>query len=455
MGNLQAVKPAAQTRMMPCNPEAERAVLGSILLDTANVHVALSKLTPEDFYDQRHSLIFKAMAALTEKSAVIDYISVKNELEKGNLLPNAGGIAYLTSLTEGIPRAMNIDSYVDMVLEKSTVRRLIQVSTDAAKKGFAGEQDSDELLEEVQRELWGIESSQRRGEFVAALDAVTMAYKNLEARSEGKIEITGVPAGFEKLDKLTRGFKPGEFVLIAARPGCGKTTILLNIGAHAGIRAKKTVAVFSMEMSIEQLVNKVICAEAGISIHNYETGKLVKEDWPKVQEAAAALSGARIFFNELPELTVTALRSMAHRLKAKEGLDLLIVDYLQLLSAGERVESRFQEISLISRKLKVLARELNIPVVVASQLNRAIEHKKRKPELSDLRESGSLEQDADMVGFLHRDEEDEQAEKAAGTDIGGPVEFILRKNRNGATGTVEMVFAKTIARFYPMQKCEF
>ena len=429
-------------------------------MDPARVHDALAKLEAGEFYAEEHQIIFDAMAAMADENRTIDYISLKNELERrGKLKQIRNGAVYIVGLTDGIPAGMNVDAYADIVKDKAAMRRLIKVSSETVQKGISGTHESDELLEEVMGELYDLAETRTRGDLVPIGAVVETSYKNLEKRGENRAEVTGIPTGFGLFDKITRGLKPGEYCLIAARPGCGKTTFSLNVAAHAGIREKKKVAVFSLEMGLIQLSDKIMCAEAGVDFHRFGTGNILKNEhkneWEDLAKAAAAISEAPIWLCERAELTMTQLRAMCHQMKARNGLGLVIVDYIQLLSAGQRIESRYQEVSLISRKMKVLAQELQIPVLVPCQLNRAIEHGKgREPELSDLRETGSLEQDADMVMFLHKQEEEGISEEQE--RLGGPVKLLLKKNRNGATGAVDLVFAKSITKFYGQAMgCQF
>ncbi len=432
-------------KILPNNLEAERSILGAILLDDKSIFAVLETLKAEDFYLESHRRIFGKMTALTASSRAIDIITLKDELQRAEELESAGGPAYLASLTDGLPRAVNIEHYAQIVKEKATLRRLIQISNEIMMRSYQSEESAGEILGAVEKAIFELASRQFRGGFMAIDPLISIVYKQIEEVANRKTLVTGVETGFSELDKITAGFQPADLIIVAARPSLGKTSLCLNIAQHVAIKKQQVVGIFSLEMSKEQLVKRLLCAEAEIDAQKVNTGYLNKEDWSKLGRAAGALSQTRVFIDDSASISVTELRSKARRLKQEHGLDLMIVDYLQLMAgSSQRVENRTQEISQISRGLKAVAKELHIPVVAISQLSRAVEARRgdHRPQLSDLRESGSIEQDADVVIFIYREEIHNPTEENAGL-----AELIIGKQRNGPTGSFQLAFLRQYTKF--------
>ncbi len=432
-------------KTLPHNLEAERSILGAILLDDKAVFTVYEILRSDDFYLEGHRRIFERMLALANESRPVDLITLKDELQRAADLENVGGPAYLASLTDGLPRAINIEHYAQIVKEKATLRRLIQISNEVMARSYQNEDTAEEILLEVEKKVFEIASRQFRTGFAPIDSIVSSVFKQIEEVSNRKSKVTGLESGFSELDKMTAGLHPADLVIVAARPGLGKTSLCLNIAQHVGIRKRASVAIFSLEMSKEQLVKRLLCAEAEIDAHRINTGYLNKEDWSRLSRASGALADTRIFIDDSAGINVGEMRSKVRRLKLEHGLDLIIVDYLQLMSGStQRYENRTQEISQISRGLKGLAKELNVPVIAVSQLSRAVEARRgdHRPQLSDLRESGSIEQDADLVLFIYREEMLNPT-----PDNAGIAELIIGKQRNGPTGTLNLAFIKQYTKF--------
>jgi len=432
-------------KTLPCNLEAERSILGAILLDDKAIHVVLSSLRTDDFYLESHRRIFGKMTVLAADATAIDLVTLKNELQRSDELESAGGAAYLASLTDGMPRAVNIEHYAQIVKEKATLRRLIQVSNEIMARSYQNEEQAGDILQDIERSVFEIANRQFQHGFGPIEPLVSAVYKEIEKVSNRKTMVTGVETGFAKFDQMTAGLHPADLTIVAARPGLGKTSFCLNVAQFVALKKHLCVGIFSLEMSREQLVKRLLCAEAEIDSHKVNTGFLNKDDWGKLGRAASSLSQAKIFIDDTAAMSITEMRSKARRLSLEHGLDLLIVDYLQLMSGtNQRYENRTQEISQISRGLKALAKEINIPVMAISQLNRAIESRRgdHRPQLSDLRESGSIEQDADLVVFIYREDiADPTAENR------GVAEMIISKQRNGPTGSFELAFMQQFTKF--------
>jgi replicative DNA helicase len=432
-------------KTLPNNLEAERSVLGAILLDDKAIFAVLETLNRDDFYLESHRKIFDKMYSLTASSRAIDLITLKDELQRSDELERAGGAAYLASLTDGLPRAMNIEHYAQIVREKATLRRLIQVSDEIMARSYQSEDTAEEILGDVEKAIFEIAGQQFRSGFMPLDPLVSAVYKEIEEVANRKTLVTGVESGFSELDRMTAGLHPADLIIVAARPGLGKTSLCLNIAQHAAIKNNQTVGIFSLEMSREQLVKRLLCAEAEVDSHKLNTGFLNKEDWGRLGRAAGGLAQAKMFIDDTAAISMPEMRSKARRLGLEKNIDLLIVDYLQLMTGGgHRHENRTQEISQISRGLKALAKEINIPVLAISQLNRAPESRRgdHRPQLSDLRESGSIEQDADVVIFIYREEMFNPTEENSGI-----AELIIGKQRNGPTGSFELAFIKQFTKF--------
>jgi len=432
-------------KTLPCNLEAERSILGAILLDDKAIYVVLGSLRTDDFYLESHRRIFGKMTTLAADGTAIDLVTLKNELQRSDDLESAGGAAYLASLTDGMPRAVNVEHYAQIVKEKATLRRLIQVSNEIMARSYQDDEQAGDLLKDIERSVFEIANRQFRSGFGPIAPLVDAVYKEIEQVSNRKTMVTGVETGFTRFDQMTAGLHSSDLIIVAARPGLGKTSFCLNVAQYVALKKHQCVGIFSLEMSREQLVKRLLCAEAEIDSHKVNTGFLNKDDWGKLGHAAGLLSQAKIFIDDAATMSITEMRSKARRLSTEHAVDLLIVDYLQLMSgSGQRYENRTQEISQISRGLKSLAKEINIPVIAISQLNRAIESRRGdpRPQLSDLRESGSIEQDADLVVFIFRED---MANAAA--ENRGVAEIIIGKQRNGPTGSFELAFLQQYTKF--------
>ena len=407
-------------------------------------------LNPEDFYRESHRLIFRAILALYNRNEAVDIITVTEQLRKDEKLDGAGGIAYVTSLANAMPTAANVMYHARIVEEKALLRSLISTATHIAGMGYDATEEVEQILDEAEKMMLGVASRKVGPGFLPIKDIVSKAMEKIEQLYQSKGGLTGLPTGFKDLDKLTSGLQPSDLILVAARPSMGKTAFTLNIAQYVALREKKPVAFFSLEMSKEQLVQRMICAEAAIDSSRLRVGDLADSDWPKLINACNKLYEAPLFIDDTAGITVTEMRSKARRLKAEHGLQLIVIDYLQLMqgSSSRSGENRQQEISEISRSLKALARELHVPVIALSQLSRSVESRQiKRPMLSDLRESGSLEQDADIVSFLYR--EDYYTPETENKNI---TEIIIAKHRNGPVDTVKLFFHKQFTRFADLAK---
>ncbi len=433
----------ALEKALPHSLDAERTVLGAILIENESFHHASEILRQDDFYRQAHQRIFARMEGLSTRGQGIDLVTLKEELARAGELEAAGGIAYLTSLVDGVPRATNVPYYSRIVKEKSVLRRLISSANRIIQSCFDEPEDTQTVLDQAEKTIFEIAEGSIRTGFEPVADIVRHTFKSIDELSEKRDMVTGVATGFEKLEEMTSGLQASDLIIVAARPAMGKTSFCLNVAQHAGLVGSRSVGVFSLEMSKEQLVLRMLCSEARVDMHRLRSGFVSEKDWSKLIRAVSKLSSARIFIDDSPSLSVLEMRAKARRLKLEHGLDLLVVDYLQLMQGRGRFENRNQEIASISRSLKALAKELNIPVVALSQLSRAPEGRgDHRPQLSDLRESGALEQDADVVVFIYREEE-----YNATPENKGLAELIVSKQRNGPTGVVRLAFIKEYTRF--------
>lgn len=438
-------------RVPPQNIEAEQAVLGAMLIEREAIARVLEILpSPTAFYRGAHRLIFQAMAQLFERNEAVDIVTVVEELRRQNKLEEAGGIAYVTSLANSVPTAANVTYHAKIVEEKALLRSLINAATEIATLGYEAEQEVPAIIDEAEKKILAVANRRDNRVFVPIKDIVLDAFQKIEQLYTSKGGLTGVGTGFKDFDRLTSGLQPSDLILIAARPSMGKTALCLNMAQYIAIRQQMPVAFFSLEMSKEQLVQRMLCAEAPVDSQRLRCGELVEDDWRKLVAAADRLSAAPIFIDDSPGLSVMEMRAKARRLKLEHDLRVVFIDYLQLIQGGlsGRSENRQQEISEISRALKSLARELNVPVVALSQLSRSVETRQvKKPLLSDLRESGSLEQDADVVAFLYREDYyDPDTEKKNITEL------IVAKQRNGPVDTVQLFFHKPFTRFADLAK---
>jgi replicative DNA helicase len=433
-------------KLPPQSIEAEMSILGGILVDNEAINRALEILTPDDLYRESHRKILRSMIELNERGEPCDLITMTTILRKKGELEEVGGGAYLATLVDYVPMAANISYYCKIVKEKCITRKLISAATDIVSKGFEDKVDTEELLDAAQKVIFEISENKIRPAYYQVCDILKDTIKNIEVLYEKKEMVTGVPSGYTDLDRLTAGFHAGDLVIIAGRPAMGKTTFALNVAQYAAIEADKVspAAIFSLEMPKEQLVERLLCSVARVDLSRLKTGHLLENDWPKLTKAAGQLHDARIFIDDTPSIAVMELRSKARRLKAEHDIGLIVIDYLQLMRAGANPESRQQEISEISRSLKALAKELGIPVIALSQLNRGLEQRAdKRPMMSDLRESGAIEQDADIIMFVYRGEVYEKDNE----DLKGKAEVIIGKHRSGPTGTVDLTFRGEYTRF--------
>jgi replicative DNA helicase len=431
-------------RVPPQAPDVERTVLGALMIDEHAAAEAMETLDEGAFYVTAHRHIFGCMRDMFGRAVPIDVVTVANELKKMSLLDAVGSEAYLAELVASVATSANISYYAKVLLDKATLRKLISTAGEITTACFDDESEAQEVLDRAQERVFSISESRVKKSFQSVAELLPHTFDEIENYTKGGL--IGVPTGFTELDEMTTGLQRGDFIVVAGRPSMGKTAFCLSCGLNAAVKAKKAVAIFSLEMSKAQLVQRMLCGEARISMHKLRSGTLPKRDYPKLGIAAGPLSEAPIYIDDTPGIGVLEIRAKARRLKMQKGLDMLIVDYLQLMSSpGQRVESRQQEISQISRSLKALAKELDVPVVALSQLSRAVEQRggDRHPQLSDLRESGAIEQDADMVMFVYRGEYYDKEDPT----VAGVAEIIIGKQRNGPVGTVKLSFIKEFARF--------
>jgi replicative DNA helicase len=442
----------ASHKLPPQNIEAEQSILGGILIENRAINKVMEILTDDDFYRDAHRKIYNAIINLSERDEPADLITLTNELRKMDQLDSIGGASYVASLIDLVPTAANIEYYAKIVREKSILRRLIQTSTEIITQGYEDHGDVEGFLDEAERAIFEISEKRVKPSFYSIRDIVKDSFKTLEKLYEKKELVTGVPSGFKELDQRTAGFQPSDLIIVAGRPSMGKTAFCLNVAQYAAIEKGIPVAIFSLEMSKEQLVIRLLCSEAHVEGTRLRTGYLNESDWPRLTLAAGNLSDAPIYIDDTAALSVLELRAKARRLNVEHGLGMLVIDYLQLMRGRSRVESRQQEISEISRSLKALAKELNIPVIAVSQLSRKTEERRDfRPQLSDLRESGAIEQDADLILFLYRDELYNRSDDNPNR---GKAEVIIGKQRNGPIGKIELKFFDQFTTFKELYKGE-
>ena len=431
------------TRSVPQNISAEQATLGSILLEKDSILNCIEILQWEDFYKSAHQIIYKCVLDLFEKNQAVDLVTLTEELQKKKQLDEVGGASYLTTLMSSVPTAANVFYYARIVEEKAILRKLINHATQIVSMSYEEQEEARVLLDKAENLIFEVSQQKIKNFFSPIKDLLTESFEKIEDLYHSGNFITGVPTGFMQLDEMTTGLQPSELIIVAGRPSMGKTAFCMNIAQFAAMHHKIPVAVFSLEMSKSQIVQRMLCSEARIDTHALRRGMMPEEDWPKLSLAAGRLSAAPIFIDDSAGISPLEIKAKARRLKAQYDLGLVLIDYLQLIQTGLRVENRQQEISQISRSLKGLARELNIPVVAVSQLSRAVElRSNQRPRLSDLRESGALEQDADVVAFIYREEYYKPKSSKKGI-----AEVIISKQRNGPTGTIELAFLKEYTRF--------
>ena len=439
---------AQMQRIPPHSIEAEQSVLGSMLLDKEAVAAATEVLRGEDFYSESHKEIFEAIVDTYDRGDPVDLVTVVESLRQRGTLGSVGGGAYISELSMSVPSTANIRYYMRIVEEKSILRRLIHASNDIIKESYDAAEDIDIILDHAEKKIFDIAQKKNNQAFEPIKSVLLDTYSKIEELTKNKGKIVGVSTGFKDFDQRTSGLNPSDFILVAARPSMGKTSFAINMAQYAAVYNKIPVAIFSLEMSKEQLAQRMLSSEANVELQKIRSGDLDETDWVKLVRAAGPLSAAPIFIDDTPGISAMEMRSKARRLKLEHGLGLIVIDYLQLMSGRGRSENRQQEISEISRSLKALARELNVPVVTLSQLSRAPEARtEHRPMLSDLRESGAIEQDADVVVFLYRDEYyNPNSEKK------NIAEAIIAKQRNGPTGTVELVWLGQFTKFANYEK---
>ena len=433
-------------KIMPHNLEAERSVIGSILMDNELIASATELLTGEDFYAKQNGIIFDAMVELYQERRPIDTITLSDKLKEKNAPEEMTSPEFVKEILDSVPTSANLKHYAQIVYEKSTLRRLIHISEDISKDCYLAQDKLEEILEQTEKRVFDLIQSRNTREYVPISDVVINVLKKIEEASKTKGHITGVSTGFADLDFKTAGLQPSDFILIAARPSMGKTAFSLSILDHVVVRKQQAAAIFSLEMSKEQLVNRLLAMEARIDAQNIRSGNLSDEEWESLVVSSEAIGSSKLIIDDTPGISITEMRSKCRKYKMDQDIQLIIVDYIQLMSGGGRSDSRQQEISDISRALKGLARELNVPVIALSQLNRAVESRAdHRPMLSDIRESGAIEQDADVIMFLYRDDyyNPETEEKNV-------AEVIIAKQRNGPVGTVKLAWQPQYTRFVNM-----
>ncbi len=434
-------------KILPHNKEAEESVLGAILIDKDAIIVISEFLKVEDFYDETNAIIFGAMLKLHDQRKPIDILTVTDILKKEKLLKGVDS-NYFTELVSTVPTAANVEHYARIVKEASTKRSLIRAGTSIAELGYDDNKETKEVLDQAESSIFAISQGNITRGFIPIKDTLTQSFDRIDELHKGGEGLRGVKTGFIELDKILSGFQKANLIILAARPGQGKTAITLNMAQYIATQDKKPVAIFSLEMSKEELVDRFLVAQADVDAWRLKTGKLSEEDFTKLSDAMGQLAEAPIYIDDTPGLNLAEMRSKARRLHMEHNLGLIIVDYLQLVDPGRKVENRVQEVSIVSQALKNLARELNVPVLSASQLSRAVEHRgERRPQLADLRESGAIEQDADVVMFLYRPDVELDA---SSKNI--PTKVLIAKHRNGPTGEIDLLFRGDRIRFYNVER---
>ena len=440
-------------KTLPNNIEAEQSVLGSCFLSKYALERACEELTDDAFYNEKNAKIFASLKSLLESKTPVDITTVTTDLKNKKILNEVGGVEYLTEILNFVPTATNIDYYIKSVEDTAVLRKLIETATEIASNGYETDEDINETLDNAEKKILNIVKTRKSSEFKSIKDVLIKTEADLEKLAETKGEITGLATGWYDFDKLTAGLHENEFIIIAARPAMGKTAFALNIATHIAMNNKKSVALFNLEMGAEQLATRILSSLGQIEGYKLRTGNLLNEDWKRVNEATSQLSDTNLFIDDTPGITIGEIRAKCRRLASSDkGLGIVIIDYLQLISGGKNYgANRQQEVSDISRSLKTLAMELHVPVIALAQLSRSVEAREdKRPIMSDLRESGSIEQDADIVSFLYRDDYYRKEEKGD-TSIS---ELIIAKHRNGPTATIELLFKKNTSTFLSLKKEE-
>ena len=435
-------------RVMPHSAEAEQSVIGAMLMDRDAITIASEILTTEDFYQKQYGILFEAMVELYTENSPVDLVTLQNRLREKDVPPEISSLEFAGELITAVPTSVNVKSYAEIVAEKAALRRLIKVNEEIASACYAGKDSVDEIMEDTEKKIFQVLQRKTNDDFVPIKDVVLNALDKIEAASRTKGNVTGHATGFIDLDYKTAGFQNSDLILIAARPSMGKTAFVLNIAEYMAFHSNETVAIFSLEMSKEQLVNRLFSLESHVEAQNLRTGNLSDSDWSSLIEAAGIIGKSNLIIDDTPGISVANLRSKCRKYKLEHNLGIIMIDYLQLMTGSRKAESRQQEISDISRSLKEIARELQVPVVALSQLSRAVEQRPdHRPMLSDLRESGAIEQDADVVMFLYRDDYYNHD-----TDKKNVAEVIIAKQRNGSIGTVELAWLPSFTKFANLQK---
>lgn len=435
-------------RVLPNSPEAEQSVIGSMIMDSEAIMTASEILTSEDFYQRQYGILFDAMVELYNEGKAVDLVTLQDRLREKDVPPEVASLEFVKDILDSVYTSAHIRQYASIVHEKAMLRRLIRTTEGIANACYAGKESMEDIFVDTEKQIFDIIQQNTSGEYVPIKDVVLNALDKIEMASRTKGNVTGIPTGFIDLDYKTAGFQPSDLILVAARPSMGKTALVLNIAQHMAFREDVTVAVFSLEMSKEQLVNRLLSLESRVDSQSIRTGNLTDEDWSKLIEGAGVIGKSHLIIDDTPGISVTELRSKCRKFKMEHNLGIIIIDYLQLMTGSKRSESRQQEISDISRSLKAVARELNVPVVALSQLSRAVEQRPdHRPMLSDLRESGAIEQDADVVMFIYRD--DYYNKDTAKPNV---AEIIIAKQRNGAIGTIELAWLPQYTKFANMKK---
>ncbi|MFM1639342.1 replicative DNA helicase [Streptococcus mutans] len=448
----------SELRVQPQDLIAEQSVLGSVFISPEKLIAVREYIDPEDFYKYAHRVIFKAMISLSDQNDAIDATTVRAILDNQGDLQNIGGISYLVELVNSVPTSANAEYYAKIVAEKAMLRRIISRLTEAVNQAYEGAINSEDIISGAEKALIDVNERSNRSGFRKISDVLAVNYENLEVRSQQITDVTGLATGFRDLDKITTGLHPDQLIILAARPAVGKTAFVLNIAQNVGTKMNRPVAIFSLEMGAESLVDRMLASEGMVDAHNLRTGQLTEQDWQNITLAQGTLADAPIYIDDTPGIKVTEIRARARKLdqELEKGLGLIVIDYLQLIT-GTRPENRQQEVSDISRQLKILAKELGVPVIALSQLSRGVEQRQdKRPVLSDIRESGSIEQDADIVAFLYRDDYYDRGDKDEGREqlVDNTIEVILEKNRAGARGTVKLMFQKEYNKFSSIAQFE-
>ncbi len=440
---MPAMEENVLKRILPHSMEAEQSVVGSMIIDQDAIAAASEIVTGEDFYNRQYGILFETMVEMSEAGNPVDLVTLQNRLREKDVPPEVSSLEFVKELITAVPTSANVRHYAKIVAEKATLRRLIKMNEEIANTCYAGKEPLESILEDTEKKIFQLLQKQNSEEFVPIRQVVMNSLDRIELASRNKGSVTGIPTGFIDLDYRTAGMQPSDLILIAARPSMGKTAFELNIAEYMAFRKNYTVAIFSLEMSKEQLVNRLFSLESGVDAQKLRTGQLTDQDWEKLIEGADIIGKSRLIIDDTPGITIAELRSKCRKYKLEHNLDVIMIDYLQLMSGGGRAESKQLEVAEISRSLKSLARELNVPVIALSQLSRAVEQRPdHRPMLSDLRDSGAIEQDADVVMFLYRDDYYNHD-----SDKKGILEVIIAKQRNGPIGTVELVWLPEITRF--------